>query len=64
MPKVTIDKDLCIGCGLCVDTCPKVFELEDDGKAGVISQEAAAAEIGCAKDAAAMCPTEAIQVEE
>ncbi len=64
MPKVVVDKDLCIGCGLCADACPKVFELQDDGKAGVISQEAAKAELDCAKDAAASCPTEAIKVEE
>ena len=35
MPKVSVDKDLCIGCGLCADTCAEVFHLEDDGKAGV-----------------------------
>jgi len=64
MPKVTVDKDLCIGCGLCADTCPDVFHLEDDGKAGVKSQEAAKANIAGAKDAAATCPTEAIKVEE
>ena len=25
-----IDMDLCIGCGLCSELCPKVFELKDD----------------------------------
>lgn len=64
MPKVSVDKDLCIGCGLCSDTCPDVFYLEDDGKADVKSAEAAAANIACAKDAASTCPTEAIKVEE
>lgn len=64
MAKVSILKDLCIGCGLCADQCPNVFVLEDDGKAGVISQEAANAELPCAQDAAATCPTEAIVVEE
>jgi len=64
MPKVIVDKDLCIGCGLCADTCPEVFHLEDDGKAEVKSQEAAAANLACSKDAAATCPTEAIKVEE
>jgi len=64
MPKVIVDKDLCIGCGLCADTCPEVFYLEDDGKAEVKSQEAATANLACSKDAAATCPTEAIKVEE
>jgi ferredoxin len=26
----TVDMDLCIGCGLCSELCPKVFELRDD----------------------------------
>jgi len=25
-----VDMDLCIGCGLCSELCPKVFELRDD----------------------------------
>lgn len=28
--KVRIDPDICIGCGLCVSTCPEVFEMKDD----------------------------------
>ena len=34
MPKV--DQDMCIGCGLCVGSCPEVFEFNDDGKAEAI----------------------------
>ncbi|HHY11641.1 MAG TPA: ferredoxin [Firmicutes bacterium] len=62
MAKVYVDEDLCIGCGLCVDTCPDVFELGDDGKAK--AKDNAADNIDCAKDAADTCPTEAIIVEE
>ena len=28
---VTIDVDVCIGCGACQAVCPDVFEIEDDG---------------------------------
>ena len=28
----SVDKDTCIGCGLCPSICPQ-FEMDDDGKA-------------------------------
>jgi len=28
--KAIVDKDVCTGCGLCVDTCPDVFEMQDN----------------------------------
>lgn len=58
-----VDKDLCIGCGLCPDICPEVFKMDDDGKA--IAQEGGIPEvvINLAKDAEAQCPVEAISVK-
>ena len=38
--KVTVKKDVCIGCGLCTSTAPEVFAFGDDGLA-----EAAVAEV-------------------
>ncbi len=33
---VTIDKDLCIGCGACVGVCPvEALSLDDEGKSTV-----------------------------
>jgi ferredoxin len=32
MPKITIDHNICIACGLCYnDNCPDVFEEGEDG---------------------------------
>lgn len=31
--RAVVDKDTCIGCGLCIATEPDVFEMDDDGKA-------------------------------
>jgi len=33
--KVWIDQDLCTGDGLCVEICPDVFQMHDDGLAYV-----------------------------
>ena len=28
--RVTVDEETCIGCGLCTEDCPEVFEMNDD----------------------------------
>ncbi|HHY09640.1 MAG TPA: ferredoxin [Firmicutes bacterium] len=56
-PKV--DPDLCIGCGLCEEICPEVFEMGDDGLAHVIGADQCE-DAGCCEEAAESCPTEAI----
>jgi len=58
--KIIIDQELCIGCGVCANLCPEVFEMRDDGKAKVIKSE----ENECDYEMAAQnCPVEAIKVE-
>ena len=32
-----VDKNTCIGCGACINTCEEVFDYDDDGLAKVIS---------------------------
>jgi len=27
--KIKIDKQKCLGCGVCINLCPEVFELKD-----------------------------------
>ena len=60
--KVSVN-DECTGCGLCVDTCPEVFEMEDD-IATVTVDEVPAGSIDTCKEAAEDCPVEAISIEE
>jgi len=57
-PKV--DMDLCIGCGLCVELCPKVFELRDD-KAWVIGPSAC--DTCDCQQSVDSCPVTAISME-
>jgi ferredoxin len=60
--KACIDKEACIGCGLCASIAPDIFEMEDDGLAGVVG-EVAASKVAEAKDAEMSCPAGAIKVE-
>jgi len=34
-----VDKDSCIGCGLCEGLCPDVFKMNDEGKAEAIETD-------------------------
>ncbi|GAA0728546.1 ferredoxin [Clostridium malenominatum] len=61
--KAHVDKDTCIGCGLCPGIAPDVFEMEDDGKAVAIVDEVPTDSEDAAKEAESSCPTNAIFVE-
>ena len=60
--KAVIDADACIGCGLCVDTCPEVYEMPED-KAIVKVDEIPAEAQESAKEGAENCPVDAIKIE-
>lgn len=63
MPKkVTLDKDLCISCGVCNAICPEVFDWDDDGKMKPLVDEVPAEFEGAVQEAADACPTGAISV--
>jgi len=61
--RVTVDEDTCIGCGLCVEDCPEVFEMNDD-KVRVKADEVPEDVTKSCKEAAENCPVEAIQMED
>ena len=60
--RAIVDKDTCTGCGLCEETCPKVFQLEDDLAKVVADPVPAEVEDTC-QQAADDCPVEAIAIE-
>ena len=61
--KAHVDKDGCIACGLCASICPECFEIEDDGKAGFIVDEAPDGLEDEVREAAESCPVNAISVD-
>lgn len=63
MNKVSVDQNLCIGCGLCESTCPEIFSidqsdfkarLKDGANLGDCSEKA--------REAEENCPVKAIKV--
>ena len=61
--KATVN-DTCIGCGVCPQVCPDVFEMDDNNHAVVkLTPVPSACEAGC-REAATACPVEAIVIEE
>jgi len=62
--KVTIDKDLCIDCGVCESLVPEVFSINDEGITEVILSPVPEELQDAVREAAEECPTEAIIIEE
>ncbi len=60
--KAIVDKEACVGCGLCANMCAEVYKMEDD-KAIVIGDSIAEEVLESAKEAATSCPVEAIKIE-
>lgn len=61
--KAYVDKETCIGCELCTEICPEIFEMEDDGLAVAKDSEIPEDLLEDAQEAEDSCPTDAIIVE-
>jgi len=57
--KYKINKEKCVGCQVCFQTCPEAIKIGDDGKAEIINQEKLE-KCGGEK----VCPFEAIEKTE
>ncbi|PKM72985.1 MAG: ferredoxin [Firmicutes bacterium HGW-Firmicutes-16] len=61
--KAFIERSGCISCGLCVETCPEVFQMADDGLAEVIVEEVPNENEDHAVEARDGCPVSVISVD-
>ena len=59
MAEYKVNKEKCVGCGVCVATCPGGIEIESDGKAKVIDSQKLEE---CGGES--VCPSEAIEKEK
>ncbi len=62
MTTIQIDRDVCIGSGMCVVTAPAVFDQDDEAKAFVLDVGAEPA--GVVAGAVEACPTGALTLRE
>ena len=62
--KAIVDAETCTGCGLCAETCPEVFEMDDDQVAVVIADPVPDEAENTCREAADGCPVEAISIME
>jgi len=61
--KAEIDRDGCISCGVCVETCPGVFGMAQDGLAEVVVDTIPESEKDKATEARDGCPVSVISIE-
>jgi ferredoxin len=60
--RVIIDQGICSGCGVCIETCPEVFDWEGDK--ATVSKDPVPRELeNACQNAADLCPVEAIIID-
>ena len=58
-----VDQEMCIGCGLCEETCSEVFQMNDAGKAEAYA-DTADENCDAVMEAINSCPVSEIREEE
>ncbi len=62
--EVRIDEELCTGCGLCEETCPDIFKMDEDKDIAVlIKTDYDEYDEECIQEAVESCPSEAIMTD-
>ena len=62
--RVTVDYDVCASTGACMQIAPEVFEVRSDGYLYVLIEEPPESMRKLVEQAADMCPTAAITIED
>jgi len=62
--KVTVDFDVCASTGACMQVSPEVFEVRSDGYLYILQENPGADVAATVREAADLCPTAAITIED
>jgi ferredoxin len=60
--RLTVDRELCLGSGLCIVYAPNTFAHDEQAKAVVVNPDGDS--IDAIRTAVSACPTSAIHLEE
>jgi len=61
--KVKVNKNKCLGCGLCTNLCPQVFELKN-GRSQIKKSANLEKNLKEIKQAAENCPVQALKISD
>ena len=62
--KIVVDFDICASTGACTQIAPEVFEVRADGYLYILQESPEGANADLDRQAADMCPTAAITIED
>jgi ferredoxin len=62
--RVTADRRICVGAGMCVLTAPEIFDQDDDGIVLVLRPAPEEDEEDAAREAAHLCPSGAVRIDD
>lgn len=62
--KILVDEKACIGCGACTSICSNFDLIEKNDSFKAVAKQSEVDNIGCNKEAADICPVQAIKIEE
>jgi len=62
--RVVVDFDVCASTGSCMQVCPEVFEVRSDGYLYILQEEPGEELRPQVEQAAELCPTGAITIED
>jgi len=61
--RVKVNQEKCIGCGLCINQCPEIFEFNENNKSRVKAGADFEKNKECIKESVQSCPVAAIEAE-
>ncbi|MGH8791198.1 MAG: ferredoxin [Stackebrandtia sp.] len=63
--KITADREVCIGAGMCVLTAPALFDQDDaEGRVLALTPDVPADRLAEAREAVSLCPSGALELDE